>query len=196
MPFPCRISTCKWLCSRFRGGRRKSNLPWSGVKRGWGHSWCCKEDRAWWSEVVVSPKMEKKRGKVWPADEKKKSGEKMFFCQLCTLIFSHSGYKIHLYLYGMKEGNLVFVGKKFRPLIWLERISTVGSKYTPWTVIFDSSRLPELVTLDRRHGCCSVNRPAQTIPNVAKCQVIILVQVLSNLVENRGIECTCKIAHE
>jgi hypothetical protein len=72
-----------------------------------------------------------KKGESMASRREEKIWRKMFFCQLCTLIFSHSGYKIHLYLYGMKEGNLVFVGKKFRPLIWLERISTVGSKYIP-----------------------------------------------------------------
>jgi len=146
MPFPYRISTCKWLCSRFRGGRRKINLAWSGVKRGWGHSWCCKEDRAWWSEVVVSPKMEKKRGKVWPADEKKKSGEKCFFANFAHWFFHTQVIKFtsiytewkKVILSSLGKNSALWFGwKEFQPLvqsIYHELLYLTVQGYLSWSL--------------------------------------------------------------
>jgi len=65
----------------------------------WSRFWRCKEGRAWWSEVVVLPGVEKKMGKGRLAEEKKKkTREEMIFCQLCTLISPLSGHEIHPYL--------------------------------------------------------------------------------------------------
>jgi hypothetical protein len=63
----------------FQSGKRKSNLAWSEVKRGWGHSRCCREDLLWWLEVVASTEVGEKRGKVGSVEEKKKLEKKIVF---------------------------------------------------------------------------------------------------------------------
>jgi hypothetical protein len=60
---------------------------------------------------------------------KKNRGEADFLAYLIwTQIYPLSGHKISLYLLAVKEGNLVYTGVKFQPLILLGRISSVGSK--------------------------------------------------------------------
>ena len=95
--FACKISACKWLCGRFQGGRRKSNLVWPEVKRGWERSRYFREDLAWWSKVVASPEVGENEGES-KADKGGKSRKKMVFCQFFTLISSYLGNGIHFYL--------------------------------------------------------------------------------------------------
>jgi len=51
-------------------------------------------DRWWWCRQ----RWRKRGGRVWSAEEKKKSRKKMVFCQLCTLISLCSGHEIQINL--------------------------------------------------------------------------------------------------
>ena len=54
--------------------------------------------------------------------------KRLVFGRLWTQFSPPSGHQIRLYLLAIKEGNPVYVGEKFQPLIHLGRIPTVGSK--------------------------------------------------------------------
>jgi hypothetical protein len=60
----------------FQSGKRKSNLVWPEVKRGWGHSRCCREDLLWWPEVVASPEVGEKEGESEVSRGEEKSRKK------------------------------------------------------------------------------------------------------------------------
>ena len=64
----------------------------------------------------MSPEVEKRRGKVRPAEEKKNLGNKMIFYKLCRLISPPLDNEIHIYLYGMEDRYLFFNGVKSWPL--------------------------------------------------------------------------------
>jgi hypothetical protein len=88
--------------------KRCGCLACTGEKKDWRHSWCFREDLSRWLEVVVSLKVEKRRGKVRPAEEKKILGNKMIFYKLCTLISSPSNNEIQIYLYVIEERYIFF----------------------------------------------------------------------------------------
>ena len=54
--------------------------------------------------------------------------ERLVFGRLWTQFSPPSGNQIRLYLYKVEEGNLFYTGVKFKQLIGLVRIPTVGSK--------------------------------------------------------------------
>jgi hypothetical protein len=58
----------------------------------------------------------------------KKLGRRLVFSDFWTRFSPSSCHKIHLYLYSVEEGNLVYNGEKFQPLIQMGRILIVGSK--------------------------------------------------------------------
>jgi hypothetical protein len=93
--------------------KRCGCLACTGEKKDRRHSWCFREDL---SRVVMSPEVEKRRGKVRPAEEKKNLGNKMIFYKLCRLISPPLDNKIHIYLYGMEDRYLFFNGVKSWPL--------------------------------------------------------------------------------
>jgi len=103
-------------------------LPVRGRRKTGGIPDFLREDLSRWLEVVVSLEVEKRRGKVRLAEEKKNLGNKMIFYKLCTLISSPSNNEMHIYLYGMEERYLFFNGVKSWPLVQLQMISTIGLK--------------------------------------------------------------------
>jgi hypothetical protein len=74
---------------------------------------------------------------------------KMIVSQLWLLLSSSSGHEIHLYYRGWKRAIFFSIGKNF-----------------------NNSRLPELVTLDRRQSLCFVIRPEQAIPEDKEMSIV------------------------
>jgi hypothetical protein len=73
----------------------------------------------------------------------------MIVSQLWLLLSSSSGHEIHLYYRGWKRAIFFSIGKNF-----------------------NNSRLPELVTLDRRQSLCFVIRPEQAIPEDKEMSIV------------------------
>jgi hypothetical protein len=55
-------------------------------------------------------------------------GGRLIVFNFYTQFSFYSKNEINPYLLGVKEGNLVFIGKQFLPLIRLKMIPTIGSK--------------------------------------------------------------------
>ena len=97
----------------------------------------------------------------------------------------------------MEEGNLVYVGKKFQPLIQLGSISTVGSKCAPRAAKFGSSRLwtARGGHFEPLNGAVSnLFEPTRPFSRIKGFRVDILVQVWSDLEATPAGKCVWKTA--
>ena len=76
--------------------------------------------------------------------------------------------------------------------IWPRSISTVGSKWVSWTVKFWQLKAAWVGLF----GATIVMPISQKelYRGIVKCQVIMVVYILSNLVKRRSIKCTWKVA--
>jgi hypothetical protein len=95
----------------------------------------------------------------------------------------------------VEEGHFVFNNDKSRPLVWLGRIPTVGSKCASWVVKSvgkDYLSWPLEASTGAGAGVMLIglNGPYSGIEG---CQVTILMHVLSILVDIWGIKCTLKV---
>jgi len=135
----CRIYACSGRGGVFGWEKDVVVLPVRG-RRKTRHSWCFREDLSRWLEVVVSLEVEKRRGKVRPAEEKKNLGNKMIFYKLCTLISFPSNNEMQIYLYGMEDRYLFCNCVNSWPLVQLQMISTIDLKWAFWAIKSDRKK--------------------------------------------------------
>jgi len=128
---------------------------------------------------------------------RKNEYRRLVFGQLGARFFFSSEHAICSYLYGWKEGNLVFNGEKVSALDSTRGIQAVGSKCAPRTAKFGSPRLQTVRGGHFRPINEAISKfvdPTGPFSRIEGIQVDMLVHALSNLGAKRGIKCACKAA--